>query len=72
MDKTEAMILQVEKNRVLYDKSEKDYKDIKKKKRETIWHAIGLRVGLTGIFLTCVKKVMELLTQYDCKTDDLV
>ena len=28
MDKTEAMILQVEKNRVLYDKSEKDYKDI--------------------------------------------
>ena len=26
-DRTEAMILEVEKNRVLYDKSDKNYKD---------------------------------------------
>ena len=32
MDKTEAMILEVEKNPVLYDKADKDYKDNTKKK----------------------------------------
>ena len=30
MDKTEAMILEIEKNHVLYDKADKDYKDTKK------------------------------------------
>ena len=28
MDKTEAMIIEIEKNQVLYSKSNKDYKDI--------------------------------------------
>ena len=28
MDKTEAMIIEIEKNQVLYNKSNKDYKDI--------------------------------------------
>ena len=46
MDKTEAMILEVEKNRVLYDKSDKNYKDCMKKRDK--WKAIGQKIGLTG------------------------
>ena len=39
MDKTEAMILEIEKNHVLYDKADKDYKVIMRKKRhmESNW-----------------------------------
>ena len=39
VDKTEAMILEIEKNHVLYEKADKDYKDIMKKKRhmESNW-----------------------------------
>ena len=47
MDKTEAMILEIEKNHVTYDKEDKDYKDITKKR--DIWKAIGQIVGLTMI-----------------------
>ena len=46
MDKTEAMIMKFKKNPVLFDKTEKDYKDIVKKR--DIWKAIGQKVGLTG------------------------
>jgi len=47
MDKAEAVILEVEKSLVIYDKSHKGYKDIVKKR--DIWRAIGQRVGLTGM-----------------------
>ena len=47
VDKTEAMILEIEKNHVLYDKADTDYKDIMKKR--DIWKAIGQKVRLTGM-----------------------
>ncbi|ESP05348.1 hypothetical protein LOTGIDRAFT_152192 [Lottia gigantea] len=46
MDKTEVLILEVEKNPVLFDKAEKTYKETVKKK--DIWKGIGEKVGLTG------------------------
>ncbi|ESO92212.1 hypothetical protein LOTGIDRAFT_162867 [Lottia gigantea] len=45
MDKTEVLILEVEKNPVLFDKAEKTYKETVKKK--DIWKGIGEKVGLT-------------------------
>ncbi|XP_064597534.1 transcription factor Adf-1-like [Liolophura sinensis] len=46
MDKKEVMILEVAKNTVLFDKSDKAYKETVKKK--DIWKAIGEKIGLTG------------------------
>jgi len=47
MDISEAIIIEVEKNNVLFDKSQRDYKNIDKKR--DIWKAIGKKVGLTGM-----------------------
>lgn len=44
-DKTEELILEIEKNPILYDKSRSDYKDADKKK--DVWKEIADRVGLT-------------------------
>ena len=49
MDKTEVLILEVEKNPVLFDKADKSYKEAVKKK--DIWKGIGEKVGLTGVWL---------------------
>ena len=46
MDKTEQLILEVQKNPIIYDKNHKDYKDIVKKR--DFFTDIGNRVGLTG------------------------
>ena len=50
MDKTEVLILEVSKNPVLFNKTEKAYKDIAQKK--DIWKGIGEKIGLTGMWLT--------------------
>ena len=36
MDKTEAVIIEVQKNPILYDKAERDYKDVTKKRENTM------------------------------------
>ena len=45
-DKTELIILEVEKNPILCDKSRSDYKEVHKKK--DVWRDIAARLALTG------------------------
>ena len=49
IDKTEALILEISKNNVIYDKTDRFYKDVTK--RRDIYQEIGVRIGLTGKFL---------------------
>ena len=44
-DKTE-MLIEIEKNPVVFNKGHKYYKDVTKKK--DVWKEIGLRLGLTS------------------------
>ena len=46
MDKTEAPIIEISKNQVVFDKSSKYYKDTTK--RRDIFQEIGEKIGLTG------------------------
>ena len=46
MDISEALILEVQNNPILYDKSTKDYKDSRKKR--DVWIQVGARVALDG------------------------
>lgn len=46
IDKTDKIIIEVEKNPILFDKKEKDYKDAAKKR--DVWKHIAQGVGMTG------------------------
>ena len=45
-DKTEKMINEISKNPVLYNKTDKNYKDMKK--RRDVYIIIAEKIGLTG------------------------
>ena len=45
-DKTEKTIIEISKNPVLYDKTDKNNKDMKK--RRDVYHEIDEKIGLTG------------------------
>ena len=44
--KTEQLLIEIEKNPVIYDKSQREYKDVTK--RKDIFNEIGERLNLTG------------------------
>lgn len=45
MEKTEEIIIEINKNAILHDQAGKDYKDIVKNR--DIWKIIGQKVGFT-------------------------
>ena len=44
---TEKLVLEIEKNLILYDKEKRDYKDAAKK--DDVWDVIAKRVGLKDV-----------------------
>ena len=46
VDKTELMLIEIEKNPVVFNKGHKYYKDVTKIK--DVWKEIGMKLGLTS------------------------
>jgi len=69
MNGTESMILEKENNNILYDKADKDYKDITKiKTYGMIWKAIGKKDGMTGNFFIEINFILAVSTMlWNCK-----